>query len=111
MSSTKQNDHSSPGSSERISGCPVCQACEEAWRFGELSQQPTLAALEADPQVKPRVAGLEAVFAALDGVGELGQPERGPGGADGRLSLRCLVTEGASCAGRGAAGSRVAEPG
>ena len=30
-----------------------------------------LAALEADPQMEPQVAGREAVLAAVDGLGEL----------------------------------------
>src|SRR5687767_13049862 len=40
-SSTKQYDHSSPGSIERMIGWPADAAWRLAWRFGELSQQPT----------------------------------------------------------------------
>jgi hypothetical protein len=41
-SSGKHHDQVSPGSSERISGCPLSCACARAWRLGESSQQPTL---------------------------------------------------------------------
>ena len=40
-SSTKHQDHSSPGSSERISGCSSVPACLRACLLGESSQQPT----------------------------------------------------------------------
>lgn len=40
--SAKHQDQTSPGSSEPISGWPLCSAWAVAWRFGESSQQPTL---------------------------------------------------------------------
>ena len=41
-SSKKHQDHSSPGSSERMSGWPLLRPCALACRLGESSQQPTL---------------------------------------------------------------------
>ena len=40
-SSSKHQDQTSPGSSERMIGWPLACACAVAWRFGESSQQPT----------------------------------------------------------------------
>src|SRR4051794_18053136 len=40
--SAKHQDHSSPGSSERISGWPVSFAWALAWRFGARSPRPPL---------------------------------------------------------------------
>jgi hypothetical protein len=34
-----------------------------------------LSALEADPQMEPRIARLQAFLASLDGLGELGDPD------------------------------------
>jgi hypothetical protein len=49
----------------------LARAWAPAWRLGESSHATDLAAVEADPPVKPAVARREAVLAAVDGLGEL----------------------------------------
>jgi hypothetical protein len=58
MSSTKHHDQSSPG-------------CSGGVTVGRVVAAADVPALEADPQVQPRLALRQALFAAVDGLGQL----------------------------------------
>ena len=72
-SSTKHHDQSSPGWIERMIGWSSAAACLLACLLGEESQQPDLAAGQADPKVAPRVAGRQALGATIHLLRKLGE--------------------------------------
>ena len=65
------SDQSSPGSSERISGCAAGVVVRRGVAVGRVVAAAHVAALEADAQVQPLRPGGQAVLAALDRLGQL----------------------------------------
>ena len=65
-SSMKHHDHSSPGSSERISGCSSAERVRFRVFGGRVVAAADVPALQADPQVQPDAAFAQAVLAPCD---------------------------------------------
>ena len=82
-SSTKHQHHSSPGSSERMIGCESVGGVAAGVAVGRVVAAADVAALQADAQVQPHAALAQAVLAAVDGLGELGDVDGVQMGADG----------------------------
>ena len=85
MSSRKHQDHSSPGSSERMSGWPLLRACALAWRLGESSQQATFPHSRQIRRCSHGSPVAQAILAARDGLRELGDVNVIEMGAGGHL--------------------------
>ena len=75
ISSTKHQLQSSPGSAERTIGCPSSRACRGRVPVRRRVAAPDLPAGLAHAQVEPAVAGLQALLAARDRLGELGHAD------------------------------------
>lgn len=64
--STKHQDQSSPGSSERISGCARPSGVSGGVAHRRVIAAADMPAVEADPEVEPLRPGGEALLTALD---------------------------------------------
>ena len=69
-------DHSSPGSSERISGCSSAPACLAGVAVGRVVTAADVPALQADTQVQPDASFAQAVLTAGHRLRELGDLDR-----------------------------------
>jgi len=74
-SSTKHQDHVSPGSSEWMSGWAAAARVSAGVTVGRVVATADLSALQADAQMQPLASGGQALLAALDRLGQPGDPD------------------------------------